>query len=262
MTEPPCYSRIDPSGTATITLNRPKVHNALDEAIVSALIDSLNELDRDPSVRAVILASSNKTFCAGVDLKWMQHSAQQSYAENLQDALNLAELMRTLHNLSKPTIALVGGAAYGGGVGLVACCDIAIASERARFCFSEVRLGLIPSVINPYVVRAIGERAARRYCLTAEIFRAEEAHHIGLVHEVVSDDKLAAKSTVMTGALMAGGPAALSATKKLVNDSHTVSLDNAVLQSTAEQIATVRSSEEAKEGVGAFLEKRQPAWLR
>ena len=177
-------------------------------------------------------------------------------------ALKLAELMRTLHSHFKPTIALVTGATYGGGIGLVACCDIALASQDAHFCFSEVRLGLIPSVISPYVVRAIGERTARRYFLTAEHFDAQEAYRIGLVHNVETEGNLKERLNTFTDSLIAGGPCALTRTKELVDEIATVPLDDALVQKTAEWITQVRESPEAKEGISAFMEKRTSSWLK
>src|SRR6185369_4470029 len=182
MSEPTILTHIDNSGVAVLTMNRPELHNAFDDTFITGLTAKLRDLEDDPDVRVVILAASGKSFSAGADLNWMRRMADYSREQNLADAEALAELMRTLDTLSKPTIALVHGAAYGGGVGLVACCDIAIATVRAAFCLSEVKLGLIPAVISPYVVAAIGPRAARRYFQSAEIFNAVEAHRLGLVH--------------------------------------------------------------------------------
>ena len=262
MAEQACYLQINPVGIATITLNRPKVHNALDELTIAMLMDYLGELDKNPSVRAVFLRSSGKNFCSGADLKGMRNSINQSAEENNRACQNLASLMWTLHHLSKPTIALVQGAAYGGGAGLVACCDIALAAKNANFCFSEVRLGLIPSVISPYMVKAIGTRTVRRYFLTAERFGAEEAYRIGLVHELVAAEKLSETANNFTQAFVAGGPNALARTKKLLEDVAAAPLDTALTVKTAQWLANVRQSEEAQEGMKAFLEKRKASWLQ
>ena len=262
MTEQACYLQIKPAGIATITLNRPKVHNALDQLTIAMLMDYLGELDKNPSVRAVIVRSSGKNFCSGADLKEMQNSINQSAEENIQTCQNLANLMWTLHHLSKPTIALVQGVAYGGGAGLVTCCDIALAAQDATFCFSEVRLGLIPSVISPYVVRAIGTRMARRYFLTAERFSTEEACRIGLIHEVVATENLQESADKFTKALIAGGPHAMTRTKALMEKVTTAPLDTALTLRTAQWIAGVRQSEEAREGMSAFLERRKASWVQ
>lgn len=262
MIEQTCLQRFDSSGIATITLNRPDVHNALDENTVNLLLKYLLELEENAAVRAVVLSSSGNNFCAGADLNWMQNSDKQLTEGKDPVAQKLAELMSTLHNLYKPTIALVHGAVYGGGAGLVACCDIALASRSAHFCFSEVRLGLIPAVISPYVVRAIGERTALRYFLTAEHFDAAEAYRIGLVHEVTSEDTLEANVNKITDMLIAGGPFALTRTKKLLDDVAIVPLDNSIILKTTEWIADVLQTPEAQEGMKAFLQKRKPAWLK
>ena len=262
MIEQTCLQRIDPDGIATITLNRPDVHNALDENTVNLLLKYLQEMEENTSVRAVVLSSRGTNFCAGADLKWMQSSNSQLTEGKDPVAHKLAELMSTLHNLYKPTIALVNGAVYGGGAGLVACCDIALASRSAHFCFSEVRLGLIPAVISPYVVRAIGERTARRYFLTAEHFDAAEAYRIGLVHEVAGEATLPAIVNKITNALIAGGPCALTRTKELLDEVTIAPLDKSIMLKTTEWIADVRQTPEAQEGMKAFLQKRKPSWLK
>ena len=200
-------------GVATIRMNRPEVHNAFDDALIAALTAELRRLDQLPGARVIVLAASGKSFSTGADLNWMQRMANYSREENLRDAMALADLMRTLDGVKKPTVAKVQGAAFGGGVGLVACCDIAIASTQAIFSLSEVRLGLIPSVISPYVIAAIGEREARRYFLTAERFDAVEARRIGLVHEVVDSGALDEAVDKMAAQLLRGGPYALAAAK-------------------------------------------------
>lgn len=247
-------------GVATVRMNRPDVHNAFDEALIADLTAELRRLDHAQEVRVIVLAANGKSFSAGADLNWMKRMAHYSEAENLRDAGALAGLMRALHGLHKPTVARVQGAAFGGGVGLVACCDIAIASTEAVFSLSEVRLGMIPSVISPYVVAAIGERAAHRYFLTAERFNAEEARRIGLVHEVVAADKLDETVGNMVEHLLKGGPKALAAAKKLITDVSRHALDDPLIEDTARRIAAIRVGAEGREGIAAFLEKRKPDW--
>lgn len=263
MSEPTIHTKIDNSGRATLTMNRPEIHNAFDDAFIADLTARLCDLEDDPDVRVVFLAANGKSFSAGADLNWMRRMADYSREQNLADAEGLAELMRILDTLSKPTIALVQGAAYGGGVGLVACCDIAISTAQASFCLSEVKLGLIPAVISPYVVAAIGPRAARRYFLSAEAFDAGEAHRLGLVHQVVADEhELAAAADRMAGRLLANGPAAMAAAKILVAAVAGRRVDDALIADTAGRIADQRSSPEGREGVSAFLAKRLPSWVK
>jgi methylglutaconyl-CoA hydratase len=249
-------------GLAVVRMNRPDVHNAFDDHLIAALTTELRRLDQSPEVRVVVLAANGKSFSAGADLNWMQRMARYSEAENLRDAVAMAGLMRTLHGMHKPTIARVQGAAFGGGVGLVACCDIAVAAAEASFSLSEVRLGLIPSVISPYVIAAIGEREARRYFLTTERFSAEEAMRIGLVHEVTTGDRLDEAVTNFAGQLLKGGPNALAEAKKLIADVAHRPLDDALMEETARRIASIRVSPEGREGLSAFLEKRPPAWTK
>lgn len=263
MSETYILTNIDNRGVATLTLNRPELHNAFDDRLIDGLTGALRDLDEDPDVRVILLTSKGKSFSAGADLNWMRRMADYSYEQNLADAEGLAELMRTLDTLSMPTIALVQGAAYGGGVGLVACCDIAIASSRAQFCLSEVKLGLFPAVISPYVVAAIGPRAARRYFQSAETFSADEALHLGLVHQVVADEQeLNTAGAAMTARLLANGPAAMAGAKQLVADVSGRRVDPALIADTAGRIADQRSSREGREGLSAFLEKRAPSWVR
>ena len=249
-------------GVATMRMNRPDVHNAFDDALIAALTAELRRLDQLPEARVIVLAANGKSFCAGADLNWMRRMGKYSQEENLRDAMALAGLMRTLDGLKKPTIARVQGAAFGGGVGLVACCDIAIASTEAAFSLSEVRLGLIPSVISPYVIAAIGEREARRYFLTAERFDAAEARRIGLVHDVVGSSALDETVARISGQLLKGGPQALAAAKKLIADVSRRSMDDALSADTARRIAAIRVESEGQEGLAAFMEKRPPAWTR
>lgn len=250
----------DGRGVARITLNRPEVHNAFNDRLISDLTAVLRGIDGDETVRVLVLAAEGKSFCAGGDLNWMRASADYTPQENLQDAEQLAELMRALDELCKPTIVLVQGPAYGGGVGLVSCCDIAIAASTASFALSEVRLGLIPAVISPYVVTAMGIRAARRYFLTGERFSAETALHHGLVHEVVAPEDLEAAGERMIEAVLAGGPKAQEQAKLLIADVGGEVCDERLRARTAGRIAELRASQEGREGVNAFLEKRKPRW--
>ena len=262
MTDDTLLVDIAADGRATLTLNRPEVHNAFDDELIALLTGELEALERNSAVGVVVLAAAGKSFCAGADLKWMRRMADCSEAENLADAEALAALMKTLNGLSKPTVAQVQGAAYGGGVGLICCCDIAIASQAAQFSISEVKLGLIPSVISPYVVAAIGERQARRYALSAERFYAGEAKRIGLVHEVTPPEDLEAAVDAMAGALLANGPAAMAEAKDQIAGVANRPADDRLIAATAARIARIRVSDEAREGVAAFLEKRQPGWTR
>ena len=250
------------NGVATITLNRPDIHNAFDDVLIADLTAKIETLNVDPAVRVIILTGAGKSFSAGADLNWMKRMAGYSHAENLADSLALAKLMKVLNFASKPTIALVNGAAFGGGVGLAACCDIVIASDRASFCLSEVKLGLIPAVISPYVVEAIGVNQARRYFLTAERFNAQTAQQIGLEHEIVSGDELAARGQEMANTLLANGPDAIHAAKNLIYAVANRPISNDVIDDTAHRIADQRASAEGREGVGAFLEKRPANWSK
>ena len=262
MTESPLIVDVAADGRATLTLNRPDVHNAFDDILIALLTRELNDLDRNRAVSVVVLAAPGKSFCAGADLKWMQRMAEDSEAENQASAEALAALMKTLNGLSKPTVAEVQGAAYGGGVGLICCCDIAIASDAAQFSISEVKLGLIPSVISPYVVAAIGERQARRYAISAERFDAIEAKRIGLVHEVIAAEDLPSAVDAMVEALLANGPAAMAETKDQIAGVANRPVDDRLIADSAARIARIRVSDEGREGVAAFLEKRQPGWTR
>ena len=262
MTEAPIVTEIEASGLATVTLNRPEVHNAFDDDLIVRLALEFGALEDDDGVRAVILKAQGKSFSAGADLNWMARTADYTPAENMADAEALAAMMKTIDTLSKPTIALVQGAAIGGGAGLVAACDIAIASERAVFSFSEVKLGLIPAVISPYVVAAIGPRQARRYFLTAERFGAAEAQRLGLVHLVVAEDELESTARELVGALLENGPRALAAAKDLIAAVKDRPIDDAVLKEVAGRIAVIRVTDEGQEGIAAFLEKRKPAWVK
>jgi len=251
---------VDAKGVATVTLNRPELHNAIDDETIARLTRELRTLGDDEDIRVVLLTARGPTFCAGADLRWMKRTAEFSEAENLQDASGLAELLLVLDSLAKPTIALIQGPAYAGGVGLICACDIAIAARSAHFAITEVRLGLIPSIISPFVINAIGESYARRYFLTGERISSSEAERIGLVHDVVPDEALAVRGETFVKMLMRGGPKALSEAKALIATVHGRPLDNEMLVDLAYRIARVRVSDEAQEGMGAFLEKRKPNW--
>ncbi|MGZ5570516.1 MAG: enoyl-CoA hydratase/isomerase family protein [Usitatibacter sp.] len=245
-----------------VTMNRPERHNAFDDSLIQELTEALRTMEAEDGIRVVVLSGAGKSFSAGADLNWMKRMAGFSKDENQRDAMGLAALMRTLAHLRKPTIARVQGAAYGGGVGLVACCDIAVASQAASFALSEARLGLIPAVISPYVVAAIGERAARRYFLTAERFEAAEAWRLGLVHELSSGEgELDEKLGEIVDALLSAGPAAQREAKELIRAVSGRAVTSELIQDTAERIARIRSSPEGREGVAAFLDKRRASWL-
>jgi methylglutaconyl-CoA hydratase len=249
------------NGRADVILNRPEIHNAFDEALIADLTDLLARLGSDDAVRAVVLSGSGKSFSAGGDLNWMKRFANYSFEQNVEDAKALALVMQTLDELPKPTIARVQGAAYGGGVGLVACCDIAVAVPSASFCLSEVKLGIIPAVISPYVIAAMGARAARRYFLTAERFDGVEAHRLGLVHELAANEEQLDKAVDrLVAALAANGPKAIESSKDLIRAVAHRPITQDVRLDTARRIAERRASAEGKEGVGAFLEKRKPTW--
>jgi len=253
---------IESTGIASLTLDRPDVHNAFDDHLIAELTHKLRDLDHNPQVRVVVLAAKGKSFSAGADLNWMKRVARYSEAENIRDAVALASLMRTLDAMTKPTIARVQGAAFGGGVGLVACCDIAVASAAATFSLSEVRLGLIPAVISPYVIAAIGSRNARRYFLTAERFNAHEALRIGLVHSVVQGSELDNAVDGILDELLRGGPKAISAAKDLIAHVAHRPIDQLLAEETATRIAQIRVSPEGQEGIAAFLDKRPASWTR
>lgn len=245
---------------ATVTLNRPDVRNAFNESVIAELSGAFRALGNEAAVRAIVLAGNGPAFCAGADLNWMKKMAGYSHDENLADAMGLAGMLHTIWSCPKPVIARVHGDAYAGGVGLVAACDIAVAADHAHFCLSEARLGLLPATISPYVIRSMGEQAARRYFITAERFDAAEALRLGFVHAVVPADALDAKVTELATALVANSPHAVRESKRLVQDVAGRAIDDALLADTAERIATIRASEEGREGVRSFLEKRSPSW--
>ncbi len=244
---------------ATLTLNRPEVHHAFNEAFIEELIAHLTTVSQDPKIRVLVLRSQGPIFCAGADLSWMQKMASYTKAENLADAKRLSLLMQTCYTLNKPSIALVQGHAFGGGVGLIACCDLAIATEHARFCFSEAKLGLCPSVISPYIIRAMGLRQTQRYFLTTEAFDASTATRLGLIHEMVKDEEgLNQKLKTFLDALLNNGPEALKQMKDLLRENQP--LDESLLNYTLEHIAALRTSKEGQIGLKAFLERRKPDW--
>lgn len=252
---------IDEQGTATVTLNRPEVHNAFDPELVAALTTTLERLDGQSKVRAVVLRGAGKSFCAGADIEHMKESAGYSSEQNFEVARPSARMFHTLYTLSKPSVACVHGAVRGGGCGLIAACDIAIASRDATFRFSEVKIGVIPAMISPYVIAAIGERMAHRYMLTGEAFDADEARRIGLVHEVAAPDELEIAVNALLAQLHSSGPNAVSAIKQLIPVSAHAPIGAEIVAETARRIAAIRATPEAQEGLSAFLEKRKPSWI-
>ena len=249
-------------GIAEVVLNRPDKRNAFDDVIIQQLINTLTEVSSNSKTKVVILRSEGKHFSAGADLGWMRRMADNGHKENLDDARQLARLMEVLNGLRKPVIGLVQGAAYGGAVGLAACCDIVLATEQSSFCLSEVKLGLIPAVISPYVVRAIGERQARRYFVSAEVFTARQAQEYGLVHIVCDDAKaMEARCNDMVKQLATNGPEAMRAAKDLVFAVSHKPINKEVIEDTAHRIADIRVGEEGQEGLSAFLNKRKANWV-
>ncbi len=247
-------------GVARVTLNRPELRNAFDDALISSLTGTFVEIGKDPSVRVMILAGNGPAFCAGADLNWMKRMAGYGYDENLADAKALAQMLATLDRLPKPTIARVHGPVFAGGTGLVAACDIAVGTPEAKFCLSEAKLGLSPATISPYVMRAMGEREARRYFLTAEVFDAQEALRIGMLSLVVKENELDSAIAGLLKHLLAGGPEAHARIKALIRAVAGRRPDDALVAETAKQIAEMRGSPEGKEGIASFLEKRKAAW--
>jgi methylglutaconyl-CoA hydratase len=245
---------------AVVRMARETVRNAFNETSIAELTETFRLLSADPDVRAIVLAGKGPAFCAGADLAWMKRMAAFSYEENRADAMRLATMLRTIHECPKPVIARVHGDAYAGGVGLVAACDIAVAANGASFCLSETRLGLIPATIGPYVVRAMGN-AARRYFLTAEKFDASEAHRIGLVHMLSRPEDLDSRINQLLGDLVQTSAHAVAEAKRLVRDLAGRPIDDALVADTAERIAAIRASDDGREGVQAFLEKRKSRWV-
>jgi methylglutaconyl-CoA hydratase len=249
------------NGIGILMLNRPEVHNAFNEIVIAELTRAVRELGDEEATRVIILTGNGASFCAGADLNWMKKMAGYGRAENVEDAAALAEMLRTLNEVPKPTVARIHGAAYGGGVGIIACCDIAIAAAEATFALTESKLGLIPSTISPYVIEAMGARCARRYFLTAERFEAAEAYRIGLVHDIVPAAQLDDRVNELLGPLLVAGPGAQRECKALIRAVAHRPVDKAVIGDTVQRIADVRASAEGKEGVAAFLGKRDAAWV-
>ena len=254
--------RIDVQGhVATVTLVRPEVRNAFNDEVIAELSQAFTALGGDARVRAIVLAAEGPAFCAGADLNWMRRMADYTREENLADAAKLAFMLRVIYECPKPTLARVQGDVYAGGMGLVAACDMAVSVDTAHYCLSEVKLGLIPATISPYVIRAMGPRAAHRWFLTAERFSAAEAHRIGFVHEVVAADALDATVADWLKALTSASPNAVRQCKALVQDVAERDITRLLIDRTVEGIADIRASDEGKEGVQSFLQKRKPAWL-
>jgi len=247
-------------GVARVTLDRPEVRNAFDDALIAALTKTFLDVGSDKAVRALVLAGNGPAFCAGADLNWMKRMAGYSYDENLADAQALATMLATLERMPKPTIARVHGPVFAGGTGLVAACDIAVGTPEAKFCFSEAKLGLSPATISPYVMRAIGERMARRYFLTAEVFDAQEAYRIGMLSLLVQGKDLDSTIQELLKHLLAGGPESHAKIKDLIRTVTHRPIDDALGLETAKRIAEIRVSAEGKEGIASFLEKRKASW--
>ena len=259
-TESPLLVDYD-NGIATLTLNRPHINNAFDDEIIALLIIALDDCNLNDSIKVVKLTGAGKHFSAGADLNWMRRMADLDYAANREDAGQLARLMRTLYQLSKPTIAVIDGASYGGAVGLIACCDFAIATKRSTFCLSEVKIGLAPAVISPYVVKAIGERQARRYFISGEVFDSHKALSINLIHERLSADEITVFVDNLSQQLLRNGPKAMGICKALAQKVSNEKLDEGINHYTRDLIAHIRVSDEGQEGLSAFLEKRSPNWI-
>ncbi len=245
---------------ARVFLNRPEVRNAFNDGVIAELTATFRTLGADDRLRAIVLGGHGKAFCAGADLSWMRAMAGYSWEQNRADAQALAEMLWTLYSCPLPVVGRIHGDCYAGGVGLAAVCDVLVAAEGVHFCLSEARLGLLPATIAPYVVKALGEQASRRYFVTAERFDAARAHALGFVHELVSPDGLDLKVGEIVDALVANGPAAVKACKRLVQDVASRPVDAALRDETARRIADIRASAEGREGVQAFLGKREPAW--
>lgn len=253
---------IDDHGVAQVRLNNPDKHNAFDDEIIGELTEAFVAIVDNSNVRVMVLGSEGKSFSAGADLEWMKRMASYSYDENLRDASALALMLKTLNEIPQPTIARVQGAAFGGAVGLVSCCDMAVAASAASFSLSEVKIGLVPATISPYVIAAIGQRAARRYFVTAERFDAHRALQLGLVNEVVDAEQLDQEIDRLINTLLANGPEAVTGAKQLVFDVAGKPIDQQLIDATCETIAAIRVSEQGQEGLQAFLERRKPQWIK
>lgn len=253
-------SQIDADGNATVTLNRPEVHNAFDPEMVDALTATLKELETKDQVRAVVITGAGRNFCAGADIEHMRRTAKFSRAQNLENARATSLMLQTLYSLAKPTIACVRGAARGGGVGLVSACDIAIGERGATFRLSEVKLGIIPAMISPFVIGAIGPRQAHRYMISGEELDAAEAYRIGLVHDICEEHDLGERVARMLGQLYSSGPQAIAAIKTLIPEVTGATIGDRLMETVSQRIAAIRATAEAQEGLSAFLEKRKTAW--
>ena len=248
-------------GVGIVWMNRPKQRNVLDETVIAEMTAAMRALDEDPQVRVVVLAGAGESFCAGADLNWMERMAGSGIEQNRADAMNFASLLRTIDTLKKPIIARVHGPALAGGIGLVAACDMAVAAYEVEFCLSEVRLGLIPATIAPYVTRAMGERMARRYFLSAEVFTAAEAYRIGLVSDIAPLEELDARINELLGHLIQAAPGAQALAKEWIRAVAGAPITDDLVKESAARLASVRASEEGREGIRSFLAKRKPAWL-
>jgi methylglutaconyl-CoA hydratase len=255
-------TQIDSRGVAQVTLNNPDKHNAFDDQMIIQLTEAFHTVAANPDVRIMLLKSEGKSFSAGADLEWMKRMASYSYQQNLNDARALAAMLKALHQMPIPTIARVQGAAFGGAIGLISCCDIALASSNASFALSEVKIGLVPSTISPYVIAAIGERHAKRYFMTAERFDTNTALQISLVHEAVEEQFLDDKVEQLITAILSNGPEAVVAAKQLVFAVSGKAIDSSLIEHTCEVIAGIRVSAQGQEGLSAFLDKRKPHWLK
>jgi len=253
---------IDDCGVARVRLNNPDKHNAFDDQIIGELTEAFVAIADNSNVRVMVLGSEGKSFSAGADLEWMKRMASYSYEENLRDASALALMLKTLNEIPQPTIARIQGPAFGGAVGLVSCCDMAVAASAASFSLSEVKIGLVPATISPYVIAAIGQRAARRYFVTAERFDAHRALQLGLVNEVVDAEQLDQEIDRLINTLLANGPEAVTGAKQLVFDVADKPIDQQLIDATCETIAAIRVSEQGQEGLQAFLERRKPQWIK
>jgi methylglutaconyl-CoA hydratase len=249
-------------GTAWIWLNRPEVRNAMNDQMISDLHAAFDEAIASPTVHAIVVAGRDKAFCAGGDLSWMKTAKQMSSEAAIADSMRLALLLRKIHDCPKPTVARVQGPAYAGGMGIVAACDVSVCSSAVKFSLSEVKLGLTPATISPYVVKAMGANQARRYFLTGEVFDAAQAYRMGFVHEVVEPDQLDAAVAIIVGHLSLGAPGALKITKQLLRDVTHEEVTDELSALTAALIASVRASDEAQEGIKSFFEKRPPSWVK
>lgn len=258
----PVIHSMDERGVVTIRLNRPEVHNAFDEQFIAVFSEILDEVNHNDTARVVVLKAEGKSFSAGADLNWMKRMVKFSEEDNLKDAKLLSDMLDKLNTLKRPTIAEIQGPAFGGGIGLIACCDIAIATQTSSFCFSEVRLGLIPAVISPYVINAIGQRAARRYFLSAEHFTSQQALEINLIHEISTTYDIENRTSEIVSDILKNGPTAVMAAKSLIHTLQTNKIDNTIQNETSQLIAKIRTSEEGQEGLRAFLTKRKPHWIK